>query len=230
MATGKRRFHPINKEEVLRLQRSMGLTVFDLAERAGLDWKTLNKWLNGEVEGGLISKVTKLAKALGVSPDRIIDAPGKALYTTVEAEESHTFEMTIKLKGTLSDPRKAIALTHATENLLNDLSNKEVALSGHESQVAIFTSKDGELKRMIVLIYGLLENGNPFWVFAAVRPDMYPLFKVTQKAGRIDLQNFELFGEIIVSGEGNAPPDDVTIQVAEIYQTDAKTLIAAIES
>lgn len=90
------------------------------------------------------------------------------------------------------------------------------------------TANDDQ-KRIIVLIYGMLENGNPFWLFAAVKPNKYQAFMAAQKDGQIDLYHFEPFGEIIVSGEGKSPPDEVTLKVAEMYQTDPETLMQSPE-
>lgn len=81
-----------------------------------------------------------------------------------------------------------------------------------------------ENKRTIVLIYGMLENGSPFWLYAAVRPKVYNEFLTAYREKKIDVYHFGHFGEIIVCGEGKAPPDDVTLKVAELYQTDAETL------
>jgi hypothetical protein len=86
------------------------------------------------------------------------------------------------------------------------------------------SSPTNDLKRIIVLIYGMLENGSPFWLFAAVRPSKYQPFLTAQKEGKIDLYNFDSYGEIIISGEGKAPPDEVTLKVAEMYQTASETL------
>ncbi len=85
-------------------------------------------------------------------------------------------------------------------------------------------TKADDSTRIIVLIYGMLENGNPFWTFAAVLPSKYDAFQVAHKRNMIDLYNFKGFGEIIVSGEGKSPPDEVTLKVAEMYQTDQATL------
>jgi len=82
-----------------------------------------------------------------------------------------------------------------------------------------------DLKRIIVLIYGILGNGNPFWVFAAVRPSKYQPFMTAQKEGTLNLYQFEPFGEIIVSGEGKAPPEDIILKVAEMYQTTPEVLM-----
>ena len=78
--------------------------------------------------------------------------------------------------------------------------------------------------RTIILIYGQLDTGNPFWVYAAVRPTRYQAMLAAQKSGELDLYHFEHYGEIIVSGEGKSPPDSVTLKVAEMYQTDPAAL------
>ncbi|MEZ5691294.1 MAG: hypothetical protein R3D71_06490 [Rickettsiales bacterium] len=84
--------------------------------------------------------------------------------------------------------------------------------------------------RTIVLVYGMLENGHPFWVYVAVKSKLYPAFLKAQRDGTLNLYRFEDYGEIIVSGAGNSPPDEVTIKVAEMYQTDANKLKERIES
>jgi len=84
-----------------------------------------------------------------------------------------------------------------------------------------------ELARIIVLVYGMLENGNPFWLFAAVRPPKYQSFLEAQKNGSLDLYQFTPYGEIIVSGEGKSPPDEITLKVAEMYQSDSVALLEA---
>ncbi len=89
------------------------------------------------------------------------------------------------------------------------------------------TEKPGsniDLTRTIILVYGLLENGNHFWVFVAVKPSKYQDFLTAQKDGSLNLYQFAPFGEIIVSGVGKSPPDEITIKVAEMYQTDPEKL------
>ncbi len=76
------------------------------------------------------------------------------------------------------------------------------------------------LARVIVLIYGLLEGGKPFWLYAAVKPSQYQPFLKAQKEGKLNLQAFEEYGELIIAGEGQSPPAEVTLKVAEVYQTD----------
>lgn len=76
------------------------------------------------------------------------------------------------------------------------------------------------LSRTIVLVYGLLQNGSPCWIYAAVKPSKYDDFQKANKDGTLDMHHFDVYGEIIVSGEGKSPPDEVTLKVAEMYQTD----------
>lgn len=89
------------------------------------------------------------------------------------------------------------------------------------------TNPEDERKRTIVLIYGVLENGTQFWIYAAVRPSKYRDFQDAYRESRLDVHNFGPYGEILVCGEGTNPPENVTVKVAEMYQTDAATLMAS---
>jgi hypothetical protein len=85
--------------------------------------------------------------------------------------------------------------------------------------------KTDDLTRIIVLVYGMMESGGPFWVYVAVKPSKYQGFMTAQKEGKLDLHAFDQWGEIIISGEGRMPPDEVTLKVADMYQTDPSTLL-----
>ncbi len=76
------------------------------------------------------------------------------------------------------------------------------------------------ISRIIMLVYGTMEHGGPFWCYVAVKPSMYDPFKQAESSGTLDLYNFDVYGEIIVSAEGETPPDEVTMKVAEMYNTD----------
>jgi hypothetical protein len=80
------------------------------------------------------------------------------------------------------------------------------------------------LTRTIVLMYGLLDNGEQYWIYASVKPSKYPAFLAAQKDNTLDVYDFQPYGEIIVSGKGKAPPDEVTLKVAEMYQTEPDKL------
>jgi hypothetical protein len=76
------------------------------------------------------------------------------------------------------------------------------------------------LKRTIALVYGILGNGTPFWAFVAVKNPVYQEFLLAQREDRLDLTHFDHYGEIIIAGEGKAPPDETILKVAGMYGTD----------
>lgn len=86
-----------------------------------------------------------------------------------------------------------------------------------------------DVARIIVLLCGLMDHGGPFWCYVAVKPSQYGAFQAAQHGGSIDLYDFEAFGEVIVSGEGERPPIHVTEEVARMYETDARTFFRDID-
>lgn len=85
------------------------------------------------------------------------------------------------------------------------------------------------ISRIIMLVYGKLQNGGPFWCYCAVKPSMYDRFKADEVDGKIDLYSFDEYGEVVVSGEGERPPAEVTQKVAEMYNADASTFFQPID-
>lgn len=85
------------------------------------------------------------------------------------------------------------------------------------------------LSRIIMLLYGKMDHGGPFWCYVAIKPSMFNAFKEAETAGTIDLYNFDNFGEVIVSAEGQTPPEDVTLKVAEMYGADPSTFFQPID-
>lgn len=85
------------------------------------------------------------------------------------------------------------------------------------------------LSRVIMLLYGQMEHGGPFWCYVAVKPSQFEAFKAAEKAGQIDLYNFDNYGEVIVSAEGQTPPEEVTLKVAEMYGADPSTFFQPID-
>jgi hypothetical protein len=85
------------------------------------------------------------------------------------------------------------------------------------------------VSRVIMLLYGKMEHGGPFWCYVAIKPSQFEAFKVAETAGTIDLYNFDAYGEVIVSAEGQTPPEEVTLKVAEMYGADASTFFQPID-
>lgn len=85
------------------------------------------------------------------------------------------------------------------------------------------------LSRIIMLLYGKMDHGGPFWCYVAIKPSQFEAFKAAESAGTIDLYNFENYGEVIVSAEGQTPPEEVTLKVAEMYGADASTFFQSVD-
>ena len=85
------------------------------------------------------------------------------------------------------------------------------------------------LSRVIMLLYGKMDHGGPFWCYVAVKPSQFSAFKEAESKGAIDLYNFDPFGEVIVSAEGQTPPEEVTLKVAEMYGADPSTFFQPID-
>lgn len=85
------------------------------------------------------------------------------------------------------------------------------------------------VSRIIMLLYGQMEHGGPFWCYVAVKPSQFEAFKIAEKAGTINLYEFDTYGEVIVSAEGSTPPEEVTLKVAEMYGADASTFFQPID-
>ena len=85
------------------------------------------------------------------------------------------------------------------------------------------------LSRVIMLLYGQMDHGGPFWCYVAVKPSQFNAFKAAEASGKIDLYNFEEYGEVIVSAEGQTPPEEVTLKVAEMYGADPSTFFQPID-
>ena len=80
-----------------------------------------------------------------------------------------------------------------------------------------------------MLLYGKMDHGGPFWCYVAVKPSMFDQFKAAEAQGKIDLYNFDEYGEVIVSAEGETPPEEVTVKVAEMYGADPSTFFQPID-
>ena len=85
------------------------------------------------------------------------------------------------------------------------------------------------ISRIIMLVYGKLESGAPFWCYCAVKPSMFDQFKADEVAGKLNLYEFDPYGEVIVSGEGDKPPQEVTQKVAEMYNADPSSFFQPID-
>lgn len=80
-----------------------------------------------------------------------------------------------------------------------------------------------------MLLFGQMDHGGPFWCYVAVKPSQYEAFEAAKVAGTINLYDFDDFGEVVVSAEGERPPGHVTAEVARMYGADARKFFQEID-
>lgn len=87
------------------------------------------------------------------------------------------------------------------------------------------------IARIIMLTFGKLEQGGDYWCYVAVKPNRYEEFKRAMAGRQYNIQNFpgDGYGEVIVSGEGGLPPQDVTKQVAQMFGIPIRQLFDNID-
>jgi hypothetical protein len=84
------------------------------------------------------------------------------------------------------------------------------------------------LSRIVMLAFGAMDHGGPYWCYVAVKPSRYDEFRKVMATKKYNIQQFagDDYGEIIVSGEGVTPPQDVTKKVAELFNVPIRELFA----
>ena len=75
------------------------------------------------------------------------------------------------------------------------------------------------LSRIIMLTFGTMDHGGPYWCYVAIKPSRYEKFRKLMASMTYNMQQFDQddYGEIVVSGEGDRPPSAITRQVASMF-------------
>lgn len=83
-----------------------------------------------------------------------------------------------------------------------------------------------QVARMVMLVYGTMSDNNPFWCFVAVKPSQHKRLQEKVANKTLDLRTYveDGFGEIIVSGEGVIPPNDVIKKISASFGVPIRDL------
>jgi transcriptional regulator with XRE-family HTH domain len=211
-------------EEIEERRKARGWSVGELAKKARVDTKTLKRLLSGEP--GYLATIERVARALSTTCSVLLQQPN-ALEAPAPPPKDNTFRVNLSIHGTFESPEQSRQLLSLGPEVIENLEAAGLRIDGSQAEVSV-TDGASDTTRTIVLIYGQMEHGGPFWVFVAIKPSKYREFVVAQATKALDLYKFEPYGEIIVSGEGSKPPEEVTLKVAEMYQTDPKNIFGAI--
>ena len=75
-----------------------------------------------------------------------------------------------------------------------------------------------DVRRLITLVRGVMEKGGSYWCYLAVKPELINKFQKAVSA-KYNIQNFvkDAYGEVVVSGTGREPPQEITAQVSKMF-------------
>jgi transcriptional regulator with XRE-family HTH domain len=201
------RTYVCDKDVIERLRRERGLALEALAAEAGIHLRTLRRVLSGKP--AYLSTLTQLARPLGVPVAALVK--GSVADSTPVSEAQSAFNLTLTVDG-VALTEHAIAPLEAAQKLTAYLVASGCSVAAVQAGIRV-----DEAERTIMLVFGFMAHGGPCWIYAAVRPSKQQAFSAAHKDGSLDLHAFDAYGEIVVSGEGRLPPDEVTSKVNSMY-------------
>jgi hypothetical protein len=93
----------------------------------------------------------------------------------------------------------------------------------------LYLTPENELGTIITLIKGEGENGNKQWAYLNISPFMFAEYANAIKQENVDVSEY---GEILASGEGEQPSEEIKKEMLEKYgaSEDFENLLAKILS
>ena len=216
MTAPSKRTEIICPEQVERLRKIKGWSLEKLATKARINIRTLRRNLAGKP--AYWSTIGRLAEALGVTPEKL------QLGYDDEAQKAPQiaampFSLDLQLTGETHTPQQIALIANLTAEVLARLASAGITVRASETTLAVLDPRD-QSARVIYVVYGMLKTGDPFWCCVAVKPSKRHLFLQLQADDKLDLYKFDDFGEIIVSGDGKGPDEEIARQVAVLYGVD----------
>lgn len=215
------RSYELNIEELKRLQLKQGITDTQLARKADISERTLQRWLSGSITPRM-ENLYRLAAIFNVYPSVLMNG-GEEL----EPDPPYMARISIEITGTVPAATRKSLYAKVSESIARvlreadiDPMNIHTTISSFKQSPRVKTLADSD-RRTIMLIDGTFTDGRDFWVFVAVKTGMYDAFIEADRNNTLDLHNFLPYGEVIVSGTefvNGQPPSDVIARVAELYK------------
>ncbi len=78
----------------------------------------------------------------------------------------------------------------------------------------VITDEFIEKLSVLVLVQGVLEDGQPHWAYASIPHDKYRAFKTAEATGTYDLHQF---GTVAEHGNGLIPPENIRLEIEARY-------------
>lgn len=192
--------------EIERARQTRGWSLETLAEKADLNIRTVKRMLAGRP--AYFQSIAALASALGVSTTRLVNGIGSPNADSQYRPVRYT--TSLSLEGLVANGQ-GIPLIDLPRRVVDILQREGISVMVANSSTAVDDST-----RIIVTLLGLVDEG-PAWLYVAVKPSQYRAFEIARDQNRVNFQDFERFGEVIVSGLGATPPPDVAAKVQQMY-------------
>jgi transcriptional regulator with XRE-family HTH domain len=198
-----------------KLQKRLGLSDEQLALKAGVSIPTVTRALRGGPS--FIKTIKALARALNATVDEILESDALPEDRLAERRPEQLVSGEFKFQGVVLDAIAPSVLTTIATKISEIVHHSGIHITSLESRTTLVDLQGDAVMRIIVFFCGWLASGRPFWAFVAIKPSRYEDFQTAQEAEAIDLYNFSSYGEIIVSGDTDSPPDDVLLLVSRQY-------------
>lgn len=214
----KERTYPIRADVIERLREARGLSVAKLAERAGIDAKTLKRIQNGG--NAFLETIQRIAKALNATPDSLradIEPEGK--------EALSQFTINISVTGTIRDTGVLAKITQLTPKLIAMLTEQGVSVDEHRSSIELSESVGDEWIRNIGFLFLIFADGKTGWVMTAIKTYLWQSYCDFLKSSDFDLRNLSTYGDALFFGDGNHPSDDFIHELADSLDEDKDTFL-----
>ena len=116
-------------EKLKNRRKQLGLTMYEVAQKAGVSEATVSRWESGDIANMKRDKIVLLAKALQVSPSFIMDWDNETEFFTIEETNLISNYRKLNIDGKakadeyitdLSEQSKYTAAKTGTQNSISD--------------------------------------------------------------------------------------------------------------
>lgn len=151
-------------DELDRLRQARGWTWEQLALKAGIHARTLERVRANDEHRVYLSTLAQIAKAFGTSPGTL-----NADRNDQESESPIRFDIRIRIKGSFSMGSQKEYLQQLTPEILQRLSQHGITIKGQQSALNTSRMNKRLLWRAIVAVAGVTDE-RACWVIAAMQP------------------------------------------------------------
>lgn len=190
MASPSRRTQRCDPDVIDTLRKAKGLSAHDLARRAGVDRRTVERMMSGR--SSFVSYIARVAQCLGVEPDHLF-AKDSALESRPSTSRSPMagFRLNVEASGIVFSPSQAALIGSVASRVLQDLDEAGVEVDSTRSVAEL---SDPSREYVCFLIECTLPRHDLAMLIAFVRPHRVVEFRQALERKQVAWDNFHDFG------------------------------------